>query len=582
MTNQEIAKVFEDLANLLDIKGENPFKIRAYKNAARVINSLSQSLEEMVKEGKDLTTLPSIGKEIAKKIEEIVKNGRLQKLEELKKEIPPSLLDFLAIEGLGASRVREIYNKLHITTLEELQKAAKEGKIAALPGFGKKTQEKIAKGITLLKQEGLRFLYAQAEPFANELKEYLKLAPSIINVEIAGSFRRKKESVGDLDIVASAKSGQEVIDYFIKFPKIEHIINAGTTRSSVVLTNSLQVDLRVVEDIHFGSALHYFTGSKAHVIKLRETAQDLGLKINEYGVFDKNGNNLASKSEKEIYNLFGFDYIEPELREDRGEFEAAKNHTLPKLVELSDIKGDLHMHSTFSDGINSIEQMAKEAYNLGYEYIAISDHSNTLPLVKGVDKEKFKHYCQEIKRVESLFDNFKIFTALEVDILEDGSLGADIEILEQLDFVLGAIHTKFKLPKEKQTQRLIKALQNPYLNAIAHPTGRLIGKREAIDINYAQFFKAVKENNKLLEINSQPSRLDLNDILAKEAKEYGIKFLINSDAHSIEQLHYLKYGINQARRAWLEKDDIINTQSLKNFLKYTRIKWKKQFYLHFY
>ena len=566
MSNQEIAKIFEDLANLLDIKGENHFKVRAYKNAARVISSLGVSLENMVKEGKDLTTLPAIGTQIAKKIEEIVKTKKLSKLERLKKEIPPTLLDFFAIEGLGANRIREIYENLHISTLKELQEAAKEGKIAKLPGFGKKTQEKIAKGITLLKQEGIRFLYATAEPFANEIKKYLKNAPTLIDVEIAGSFRRAKETVGDLDIVASANNPQEVIKYFIKFPKIEHIVTAGDTRSTIVLKNSLQIDLRVVKPQHYGSALHYFTGSKAHVIKLREIAQDSNLKINEYGVF-KNGKNITSKSEKEIYNLFGFEYIEPELREDRGEFKAAKDKNLPNLIELKDIKGDLHIHSTFSDGINSIEEMAKTANSLGYEYIALTDHSNTLPLVKGLDTQKIKLYFKEIDRVNSLFDNLTILKGMEVDILEDGSLAMDSKILKELDFVIGAIHTKFKLTKKMQTARLLKAIKNPNLNAIAHLTTRLIGKREAIEIDFSTIFKALRDNNKLLEINSQPIRLDINDILAKEAKEYGIKFLINSDAHSTEQLKYLKYGINQARRGWLEKEDIANCLNLTQFLK---------------
>jgi len=481
MTNKEIAKIFEDLANLLDIKGENHFKVIAYKNAARVIASLDVSLENMVKKGQDLTTLPYIGKQIAKKIEEIVTTKKLKKLEHLKNEIPPTLLDFFAIEGLGANRIREIYENLHITTLQELQQAAKEGKISKLPGFGKKTEEKIAKGITLLKQEGIRFLYATAEPFAKELKEYLKDAPSIINVEIAGSFRRAKETVGDLDIIASATNPKSVIDYFIKFPKLGHIVTAGETRSTIVLQNSLQVDLRVVKKEHYGSALHYFTGSKAHVVKLREIAQDLNLKINEYGVF-KDNKNIASKTEKEIYNLFNFEYIEPELREDRGEFKAAKDKTLPKLVELNNIKGDLHIHTTFSDGINSIEEMARSAYNLGYEYIAFTDHSNTIPLLKGLDTQKLKLYFKEIDRVNSLYNNFKILKGMEVDILEDGTLAIDNKILEQLDFVIGAIHTKFKLSKKAQTNRLLKAIKNPNLHAIAHLTTRLIGKREAIEI----------------------------------------------------------------------------------------------------
>ena len=551
MTNKEIAKIFEELAKLLEIKGENPFKIRAYLNASREINALPYSLESMVQEGKDLTKLPNIGEQIAKKIQEIVNTGKLEKLEKLKKEFPPALLNLLAIEGLGAKHIKTLYENLHFNTVEELQELAKEHKIQTLKGFGPKLEEKIAKGLKLLKQEGIRFLYAQAEPYANELYKYLQNAPTIIRLEIAGSFRRKKETVGDLDIVASASNPQKVIEFFTRFPKVSQIVSAGYTRSTIVLDNSLQVDFRVVKDEHFGSALHYFTGSKAHVLEIRRIAQDLNLKINEYGLFS-NDKNLASKEEADIYRAFGMEYIEPELRENRGELEAAKNGTLPKLIELNDIKADIHIYSNFSLGKNSIEEIANYAQKLGYRYIAITDHFGS------IDSNKIEQYLKEIERLNSKYKDFKILKGVECDILEDGSLALNSDTLSKFDIVYGVINSNFKLPKDKQSARLIKAIQNPYLSAISHISNRVIQQYEGIELNYKEIFNALKSNNKLLEINSQPNRLDINDILAKEAKKYGIKFLINSSAKSLEELHYIKYGVNQARRGWLEKSDVLN------------------------
>ncbi len=565
MSNKEIAKIFSQLANLLELKGENHFKVRAYRNAARVIDALPESLEEMVKNGKDLTKLPAIGEQIAQKIEQIVKTGKLPKLERLKKEFPPALLSFLSIEGLGANRVKTLYEKLHVDTVAKLQKMAKEHKIRSLKGFGPKLEEKIAKGLKLLKQEGIRFLYEEAEPFANELKEYLQKAPGVIKVEIAGSFRRRKETVGDLDILASAKEPEIVIDYFTKFPKTAEVISAGETRSTIVLQNSLQVDLRVVKDEHFGSALHYFTGSKAHVLEIRKLAIDMNLKVNEYGVF-KGSHNIASKTEEDVYKVFGLSYIEPEIRENRGEIEAAREGKLPNLVTLNDLQGDLHIHTNYSDGLASIEKMVLKARELGHKYIAITDHSNSLSIVKGLDREKIVRYLKEIDKINEKYDDITVLKGMELDILEDGSLPYGSDILIQFDIVLGAVHSKFKLSKEQETERLIKAIKSPYIKVISHISGRLIGKRAPLDLDYQEIFKVLKEEGKFLEINSQPSRLDVNDILAREAKEMGVKFVINSDAHSQMQLEYLKYGINQARRGWLEKDDIANTKGLNEFL----------------
>ena len=563
MSNQEIANLFYQLANLLEIKGENPFKIRAYKNAARFIETFPTSLEDMVNQNQDLTKLPYIGKEIAAKIEEIIKTRKLSKLEEVKKEIPESLIKLLSIEGLGPKKLGTLYKELNITNEEELKKAAKEHKISQLKGFGKKLEEKILNGLKLLKQEGFRFKYAQVEPIAKELVEYLKKSSLVLDVKVAGSFRRRKETIGDLDILCVSNSSK-VVEYFTSFSKIKSVVSAGVSKASVVLQNDLQVDLRVIEKSSFGAALHYFTGSKAHVVKIRDIAIDMGLKVNEYGVF-RGEELIASKNEEDIYKSLNLAYIEPELREDRGEIEAAKNGTLPNLVTLNDIKGDLHMHTTYSDGKNSIKQMADMAKSFGYEYIAISDHASVMAIVNGLDEKRAIEQIETIDMLNEEFKDFYILKSMEVDILEDGSLAMSDEILKRLDFAIAAIHFKFNLPKQEQTKRLIKAIKNPYIKIVAHPMGRLIGKRKGIELDFKEIFNVAKSEGVNLEINSQPSRLDLNDILIKEALEFNIKFAISSDAHSVSELNFIKYGLFQARRGWVQSKDIVNSLSLSDF-----------------
>ena len=551
MTNQYIAKIFKELAQLLEIKGENPYKIRAYQNAARVIESLPFSIETMVKEGKDLTKLPAIGEQIAKKIIEIVTTGRLQKLEQLKAEFPKGILSLLSIEGLGAKHIRTLYETLHFQTIDELEKLAKEHKIRNIKGFGPKLEEKIANGIRLYKQEGIRFLYSEAEPHAKELHQFLLKAPTIITVVIAGSFRRCKESVGDLDIVAAASQPDKVIDYFTKFIQVAHIVSKGDTRSTVVLNNGLQVDLRVVKESQFGAALHYFTGSKAHVVAIRKMAQEAGFKINEYGLF-RGDSIIASENEAEIYNALGMDYIPPQLREDRGEIAVASKRNLPQLLSLESIRGDMHLYSNYSYGSSSIKELATAAMAKGYSYIAICDHFGSL------DLEKIEGYLEEIEALNRTFTDFKIFKGVEVDILEDGSLALSDEILRSFDIVYIAVNSSFKLSKDAQTKRLLRALENPYIHAIAHLTSRLLHERPPIELDYLTLFDKILERKVLLEINSQPNRLDISDILTKEAKFKGIKFLINSAAASVEELNYMHYGVCQARRGWLEQEDVLN------------------------
>ncbi|OQX73498.1 MAG: DNA polymerase III [Campylobacteraceae bacterium 4484_4] len=566
MQNLDVVAIFNELADLLEIKGENPFKVRAYRNAARVLESLGESVEGMVDRGEDLTKLPGIGEDLAEKIKEIVRTGKLQKLEALKKEIPESLRSMLSIEGLGPKRVKILYEKLHLTDTESLEKAAREHKISALEGFGPKTEEAIIKGVRLLKQEGVRHLFAEAEPIADELVSYLKKAPGLKSVDVAGSFRRKKETVGDLDVLCIAKKPAEVIDYFTKFERIAEVVSAGTTRATVVLKNALQIDLRAVKEESYGAALHYFTGSKTHVIAVRKIAIDMGLKINEYGVY-RGEKKIAGRDEAGVYKTVKLPFIPPELREDRGEIEAAAKGGLPNLIERSDLRGDLHMHTTYSDGIHTIEEMVQKAQRLGYEYIAITDHSPGLAMIKGLDVKKAQKQIEEIDRLNEKLKNFRILKGMEVDIHEDGSLDMEKAILEALDIVTAAVHSKFSLSKKEQTKRVLKAIENPLVHVIAHPTGRLIGKRKAILLDMEKIYKEAAKAGVAMEINAQPERLDLNDIHIREAKEHGVKFTISTDAHAKDQLDFIRYGINQARRGWIEKGDVLNTQPLKKLLK---------------
>ncbi len=559
--NGEIAEIFSKTADLLEIKGENPFKVRAYRNAARIIQNMGRSLDSLVKEGFDLTRLPGIGSDLASYIEEIVKTGKFSKLENLKRELPEGLEELLAIEGLGPKRIRELYEAFHITSLKDLAKIAKSGEIYKLRGFGPKLVEKILKGITLAKKSGRRFRFDIAKPYAEDIKNYLQNFSGVLKVEVAGSYRRRKESVGDLDVLVVAKNWDEVSDYFVKYPKVKEVVSKGETRSTIILNNDLQVDLRSVAMESYGSALHYFTGSKAHNIKIRKMAIDRGWKINEYGIFDGD-KKIAGESESGMYETMGLCFIEPELREDRGEIEACLEGKLPKLIERGDIRGDLHIHSNYTDGKASIKEMALAAMDMGYEYIAITDHSKHLTVAKGLDEERILKQFEEIDRLNEELD-IVILKGIECDILEDGSLDLPDSILKRLDVVLGAIHFKFNLSKREQTKRVIKAIKNPYFNILAHPTGRVIGHRNAYEIDMDEVIKAAKGEGVFLEINSQPERLDLNDVLAKAAKENGNLFAISTDSHDIDSLKFIEYGINQARRGWIEKRDVINALNLK-------------------
>jgi DNA polymerase (family 10) len=559
--NPEIAALLNKLADLLEIQGENPFRIRAYRTAARVINDLPQSVADMLAEGKDLSELPGIGESLAEKITLIVKTGKLPQLEKLEHALPEALSDLLMIEGLGPKRVKALYDKLHIKNLDDLKQAIDRGKVAKLSGFGKKTESLILAGIKRLQGGKRRTLLADAEKIAVTLVAYLKKFPGVKKIEVAGSYRRRKDTVGDLDILAVAQDGAPIVNHFINFDEVAQIVAHGDTKATVYLHAGIQVDLRVVKEKSYGSALHYFTGSKAHNIAIRQMALKKKMKVNEYGVF-KGKKQIAGANEKEFYAVFKMPYIEPELRENRGEIAAALKQQLPKLITLKEIRGDLHCHTTATDGHYSLEAMVKAAQERGYEYLAITDHSKHLTVAHGLDKKRLAQQIKAIDRLNAKLHNFTILKSIEVDILENGTLDLPNDILKELDLTVCSVHYKFDLPQKKQTERILRAMDNPYFNILAHPTGRLIGRRDAYEIDIEAIMRAAKERGCALEINAQPERMDLNDIHSKMAKDIGVKLVISTDAHSINHFAHMQFGVDTARRGWLEKKDVINTRNL--------------------
>ena len=560
MKNQEIANIFRQIAQILEIKDENPFRIRAYERAAQNIESIPEDIEIFVMEEK-LKTIPGIGEDLEEKIKEICSKGTLKYLEDLKKEIPQDLLDILAVPGIGPKTAKMLHEKLEIRDVVMLERMAHAGKIRELPGMKKKTEENILRGIEILKKGRDRMDIKTATEAARLFIEELKRLKEIKEICPAGSLRRKKETVRDIDILASSKNPKKVMDRFTKLPDIKEVLAKGATKSSVVTKDGIQVDLRVIEESTYGASLMYFTGSKAHNIRLRQIAIKKGLKLNEYGLFKKD-KIIKGKTEKEIYKTLGLGYIEPELREDRGEIEVGLKGTLPDLVELDDIKGDLHIHSVWSDGGSSTDEIVRKARELGYEYIAITDHSQGLKIARGLDKEQLKIKRKEIDSLNRKYKDIKILFGTEVDIHSDGTLDYSDDILKEMDIVIAAIHAGFKQSKKQLTKRIIMACQNKYVHIIAHPTGRLWGAREAYEVDFEEIFKAAKDTNTSMEINSFPQRLDLNDIYSRMAKDFGVKIVINTDAHIAKQLDMIKFGLACARRGWLEKKDVLNTLSL--------------------
>jgi DNA polymerase (family 10) len=570
ITNADIARIFNHIADLLEIDGGNPFRVRAYRNAARTVGDQPQNMTVMLEDGKDLSKLPGIGKDLAGKIAEIVSTGFLEMVAKLEKKVPGDLCELLRLTGLGPKRIAVLYRQLGIKTFDELAAAARREQIRELPGFGPKTEENILKEIKGKTRMALRTRLAEAEQVAGPLQAYLEKTEGVKQVVVAGSYRRHLETIGDLDILVTCKRGSPVMDRFTNFEDVVEVLAKGGTKSSVRLRGGLQVDLRVVPEVSYGAALYYFTGSKAHNIAVRQIAVKNGLKINEYGVFrgeEDDEERIAGASEEEVFATVGLPYIEPELRENNGEIEAAREGRLPDLIDLDDIRGDLHAHTKATDGRSSLEEMVEAARSLGYSYLAITEHSQAVAMAKGFDPKRLERQIEEIESLTDRYSGFRILKGIEVDILEDGTLDLPDEVLKKLDLAICAIHSHFDLSTEKQTERVIRAMDNPHFSILAHPTGRLINKREPYPIDMEKVMKAALERGCFLELNAQPDRLDLNDQHCRMAKERGLKLAISTDSHHTANLRAVKYGVYQARRGWLTRDDVINTRKVADLLK---------------
>jgi len=569
--NAEVATAFEEMADLLEIEGANPFRVRAYRFAARTLRDLPAEVGEMVAKGEDLTSLPGIGDDLAGKIKEILATGTAAALEAQRKRVPATLTELLRIPGLGPKRVKTLAHELKIRSLSELQTAAQAGRVRTLAGFGEKTEQHILGALATRLAEAQRVQRAVAIPYAEALVAYLEQSSGVSRVIAAGSYRRGLETIGDLDILVTAPAGRTVMDRFVAYQEVRDVLAHGATKSSVRLQSGLQVDLRVVPQESYGAALLYFTGSKSHNVVLRQLAQQRGLKLNEYGVF-RGDKPVAGETEESVYASLGLPWIPPELREGRGEIDAAKAGRLPHLVDLHDLKGDLHAHTRATDGRNSLPEMAEAARLRGLRYFAITDHSRRLTMAKGLDSARLLQQIEAIDRLNATLSGITILKGIEVDILEDGSLDLPDEVLGRLDLVVGAVHSRFNLSNRRQTERIMKAMDHPHFSILAHPSGRLIGRREPYDVDMLRIIRKARERRCFLEINAHPERLDLTDIHCRMAKEEGVLLAVNTDAHSMLDLENARFGVGQARRGWLEKSDVLNTRSyaeLRKLLKPT-------------
>jgi len=577
MRNQEIAKIFYEIANFLRIDGVD-FKPYAYEKAAISLEALKEDVGDIYKKGgtKALLEISGIGKNLAEAIEEYLKNKKIKTFEEYKKKLPLKIDELLSVESLGPRKIKILYQKLGVKSLRDLEKVAKKHKVAPLFGFGEKTEKNILEGIKFLKTSQGRMSIGKILPIARDVVEKLKTLKEIKQISLAGSLRRKKETIGDADILVASDNSEKIMDYFISLPGVKKVWAKGDTKTSVRMEAGFDIDLRVVKEKSFGSALQYFTGSKDHNIATRKIAIDKDLKLSEYGVFrgeSASWRMIAGKTEEEVYKAIGLPYIEPELRENEGEIEAALNNKLPKIIELKDIKGDLHCHSNWDGGKNSIEEMVKSAMDLGYEYIGISDHTKFLRIENGLDENKLLKQHEAIKKINEKFEKqkikFRVLHGCETNILNDGSVDIKDEVLAQLDYVIAGVHSSLKMKKKQMMARIEKAMRNPNIDILAHPTGRIVGQRDEYQIDFDKILQLAKETGTILEINSS-SRLDLRDIYIRRAKNERVKMIINTDAHKKEQLDLMEYGVSMARRGWAEKSDIINTNSVEGLLKYLK------------
>ena len=559
--NTEIADALDEIADLLELQSANPFRVRAYRNGARTVRGLGMEVAEMLGEGRDLSELPGIGKDLATKLRCLAETGTVPLLDELHREVPAIATELLHLSGLGPKRVRALYEDLEIHSLEQLKRALLDGRVDELPGFGPKIVASLRESLAAKAEHPRRFKRAEVRGIVEPLVAYLEASPGVERVTVAGSYRRRQETVGDIDILATAEKTKPIMDRFVAYPEVAKVLAEGPTRSTVVLRSGIQVDIRIVPGESYGAALHYFTGSKAHNIAVRQMGQKLGYKVNEYGVF-KGKRRIAGETELSVYKTVALPYIEPELRENRGEFEAARAGKLPKLVERGDLRGDLHAHTTATDGHDSLEAMARAARERGFEYLAITEHSRRLTMAQGLDPRRLAQQIEAIDRLNAKGAGVRILKGIEVDILEDGKLDLPDEILARLDLVVGAVHSKFSLSREQQTERILRGMRHPYFTILAHPSGRLIEERPPYDVDMPRIIRAARERGSFLELNAHPDRLDLSDVHCRMAKEAGVLVSIASDAHRTSDLDDLAYGVEQARRGWLEKRDVLNARPL--------------------
>ncbi|MFW6158541.1 MAG: DNA polymerase/3'-5' exonuclease PolX [Planctomycetota bacterium] len=566
MENAQIAEIFDTIADLIDLKGGNQYRVRSYRAAARSVRDHSGRLEELVEQGADLTDIPNIGEKTADKIREIVETGTCKRLEELREELPEGLTELMNIPRVGPRKAKEIYDELGIESLDDLKSACEDGRIRDLPGMGEKTEQNILEGIETIESTTGRILYKEAADHVGSLARHLDGLDALKRWEVAGSFRRRKETVGDLDVLVEAKDRAEATDRILEYEPIDDVLSRGKERVSVRLKSGLRIDFRFFQSSSFGSALLYFTGSKAHNIALRRRAQDRGWKLNEYGLL-KGDNRLASQTEEAIYPRLDLAWTPPELRENRGEVDAAENDALPDLVELDDIRGDLQSHTKETDGTNTIEEMAQAAKDRGYDYLAITDHSKAVSVAQGMDDDRARKHADRVRQVSDDMDDFWLMAGVEVDILKSGKLDLDEDVLADLDWVIASTHFHLNLGRDKMTDRIVKAVESGLIHAIAHPLQRVIGKRDPIDLDVDRLFEVCAENDVCLEINAQPDRLDLPDSYCQRAIRAGITFTIGTDAHKAGSLDFMRFGVGAARRGWLEKKNVLNTKTIKQLRK---------------
>ena len=570
MKNREVAGLFDKMADILEFKGENPFKIRAYRKASRILGDLTQDIEEITEEG-NLKDIPGIGEGMAEKIVEYLKTGKISKFEEIRKGVSDELIAIMNIPGMGPKTLSMFHKEIGIANLSQLERTLENGSLIGLPGVGGKKVENLKRGIQLLKQSKGRMNLGIAFPVAKRIVESLREKVRASKIEWAGSLRRMRENIGDIDLLATGPDKEKILQAFTRLSEVKEILVSGETKASVIVEGGIQVDLRVVEEESYGAALQYFTGSKGHNIHLRGIAKAQGIKINEYGVF-KGKKKIGGKEEKDIYQVLGMQWMEPELREDRGEIEASQENRLPRLVQESEIKGDLHVHSKWSDGTSSIEEVARAAQKRGYQYVAICDHSKSLRIAHGLDESRLMKQMDEIDRLNDRLKDLRILKGTEVDIQVDGKLDFPDRVLEKLDWVVAGIHSGFKQERQKMTQRILRALENPYVHILAHPSGRILGERDPYAVELEEVIEAAERYGKALEINAYFERLDLDDLHCRKAKELGVRLAIGTDAHHIEQMWMISLGIAVAKRGWLESPDLLNTLSLRNLLEWCHAK----------